>query len=189
MRALIFKYRGLLWGLFAVAIFAFPVHFSGLRTVSAIPLLVGGQLLRFWAAGIIPKYRTLTLDAPELVTWGPYAWVRNPLYAGNALMGCGWSLMAGWVWLPAFAAAYTALYALVIIPDEEKFLGVRFGDEYRNYRAATPSLIPSLSKFREKAEKSKIGFDRRKSWFMERHSLRMNLFVTGVVVLRLFVLN
>ena len=189
MRALIFKYRGLLWGLFAIAIFVFPVHFSGLRAAAAVPLLVGGQLLRFWAAGIIPKYRTLTLDAPELVTWGPYAWVRNPLYAGNALMGCGWSVMAGWAWLPAFVAAYTVLYALVIIPDEEKFLVGRFGDEYRNYRTATPGLIPSPTNFREKTKKSKIGFDRRKSWFMERHSLRMNLLVTAVVLLRLLVLK
>ena len=189
MRALVFKYRGLLWGLFAVAIFIFPVSFSALRTAVAVPLLLGGQLLRFWAAGIIPKYRTLTLDAPELVTRGPYAWVRNPLYAGNWLMGCGWSTMAGWVWLPVFAIVYWVIYAIVIIPYEESFLVSRFGDEYRNYRTTTPSLLPGLSNVREKTARGKIGFDRQKSWFMERHSLRMNLLVTAAVLLRLLVLK
>ena len=35
------------------------------------------------------------LNAPVLVTWGPYKWVRNPLYMGNFIMGMGWAVPQG----------------------------------------------------------------------------------------------
>lgn len=184
LRAAVFKYRGLLWGVFAAAIFIFPVSFSYFRTALALPLLVGGQALRFWAAGVIPKYRTLVIGAPVLVTWGPYARIRNPLYAGNALMGTGWSLMAGWLWAPAFAVVFLTVYSLVIIPDEEKFLAERFGEEYERFRRDTPSLIPRPGGA-PRAEKQGEPFDWGKSWFMERHSLRMNLLVSALLLARM----
>jgi protein-S-isoprenylcysteine O-methyltransferase Ste14 len=187
MRGAIFKYRGLLWGLFGAAILVFPVSFSAARSMIAIPLLAGGQLLRFWAAGVIPKYRTLTLDAPRLVTWGPYAFVRNPLYAGNALMGCGWSLMAGWLWVATFAAAFLSIYTFAIIPYEESFLAGKFGGEYLRYKSVTPALIPAFSG----PGRPLAGelFDPGRSWFMERHSLFMNAAVTTLVGLRLLVFD
>lgn len=189
MKALIFKYRGLIWGVFAAALLVFPVTFSAPRMFVAVPLLVYGQFLRFWAAGIIPKYRTLTLDAPKLVTDGPYAWVRNPLYAGNALIGCSWSVMAGPLWLPVFLSLFLAIYCFVIIPSEEDFLRSRFGSDYEEYLKSTPSLVPRLSRKHKRAAGSEAGFDRKKSWFMERHSLRMNVLVTALILLRMFVLK
>jgi protein-S-isoprenylcysteine O-methyltransferase Ste14 len=187
---LVFKYRGLLWGIFALAVLVCPASFSATRATLSIPFLISGQLLRFWAAGVIPKYRTLVVDAPILVTWGPYAWVRNPLYAGNALMGCGWSLLVGWWWTPAFAAAYLAIYMLVIIPCEERFLLDKFRDEYLDFRSATPALVPNLSKFRERARVMRPGlFDAKKSWSMERHSLGMNVLTTALILLRLLALD
>jgi protein-S-isoprenylcysteine O-methyltransferase Ste14 len=186
LRETIFKYRGLVWGIFAAAILIFPVSFSASRAAVSVPLLAAGQALRFWAAGFIPKYRTLTVGAPSLVTSGPYAWVRNPLYAGNGVMGLGWSVMAGPVWCAVFAAVYFALYRLVIIPLEEKFLSERFGGEYERYRRSTPSIVPALNNLRERAARGRGCFDGKKSWFMERHSLGMNVFVTVLLALRLY---
>jgi protein-S-isoprenylcysteine O-methyltransferase Ste14 len=185
-RKLIFKYRGLLWGIFAIAVLAFPAAYSALRVFAAAPLLLGGQLLRFWAAGVIPKYRTLVLDAPRLVTWGPYRCVRNPLYLGNFLLGCGWALMVGWRWVAAFAAAYFVIYSLAIIPYEESFLKEKFGEEYLLYRQATPSMLPDVACLVKRASQAgEEGFDSKKSWFMESHSLRMNILVTVLVIARL----
>ncbi|MDR1021487.1 MAG: isoprenylcysteine carboxylmethyltransferase family protein [Synergistaceae bacterium] len=181
----IFKSRGLLWGVFGLCVLVFPVAPSAWRTIFAVPLLLGGQILRFWAAGVIPKYRTLKVGAPRLVTWGPYAFVRNPLYAGNALMGFGWTLLAGWWWVAAFAVAFSLLYCLAIIPYEEAFLSGEFRDEYMAYKDATPSLVPDFYGILKKAPG--LGpFDSRASWSMERHSLFMNLAVTALVCLRLF---
>jgi protein-S-isoprenylcysteine O-methyltransferase Ste14 len=183
---ILFKYRGLIWGIFAAAILVFPVSFSAARLFAAVPLVVAGQALRFWAAGVIPKYRTLVVAAPELVTWGPYAWIRNPLYAGNGLMGLGWAMMAGWKWEAAFAVLYFGLYCLAIIPHEEKFLAERFGAEYDRYKKTTPALLPVFTRFGERAAKSAAGFVLGRSWFMERHSLRMNILVTVLVASRLY---
>jgi protein-S-isoprenylcysteine O-methyltransferase Ste14 len=186
LRKTIFKYRGLVWGIFAAAILIFPVSFSCARMAVSVPLLATGQALRFWAAGFIPKYRTLTVGAPSLVTGGPYAWVRNPLYLGNGMMGLGWAIMAGPVWCAVFAAVYFALYCLVIIPLEERFLSERFGDEYERYRRSTPSIIPCPNDLRERAVRSRGGFGGKKSWFMERHSLAMNVFITVLLAVRLY---
>ena len=186
MRETIFKYRGLVWGIFAAAILVFPVSFSASRAAASVPLLAAGQALRFWAAGFIPKYRTLTVGAPSLVTSGPYAWVRNPLYAGNGIMGLGWAVMAGPVWCAVFAVVYFVLYRLVIIPFEERFLSERFGEEYERYMRSTPSIIPCPNNLREKIIRNRGGFDGKKSWSMERHSLAMNVLVTVLVTVRLY---
>lgn len=185
MSALVFKYRGLLWGIFAAAIFVFPASFDIARTAVAIPLLVIGQALRFWAAGIIPKYRTLTVDAPILITTGPYSITRNPLYLGNGIMGCGWAVALGWAWVPAFAAAFALIYSMIIIPYEEGFLSKKFGDAYARYKASTPQLIPSPKKYRPSSE---IAFDGRRAYNMEKHSMRMNIVVTAAVIARLYFL-
>jgi protein-S-isoprenylcysteine O-methyltransferase Ste14 len=186
--AVIFKWRGLLWGIFGLCVLALPVDFSAPRMLFAAPLLALGQLLRFWAAGVIPKYRTLTVGAPRLVTKGPYALVRNPLYAGNALMGSGWSLMAGWWWVIAFTAVFFVIYSLVIIPYEETFLMGKFRDEYATYKSTTPALIPNFRCIWKVFGKTAgyARFDRAGSWSMERHSLFMNIIVTVLVCLKLF---
>jgi protein-S-isoprenylcysteine O-methyltransferase Ste14 len=186
LRETLFKYRGLVWGIFVAAVLALPSSFSWPRFCAAVPVLLAGQCVRFWAAGVIPKYRTLSLDAPRLVKWGPYAWVRNPLYAGNGLIGLGWALMVGWILVAAFAAVYFALYSMTIIPYEEQFLSSRFGEEYEIYKRSTPALIPNFSDFAFRASKNLFGFDRKKSWFMEIHSLRMNAIVTVLVLVKLY---
>ena len=186
LEAFAFKYRGALWGVFAASLFLFPSSYSLTRFALGIAFLVGGQLLRFWAAGLIPKYRTLNLDAPVLVTWGPYAYIRNPLYAGNGLMGLGWSVMAGWYWVVAFMTAFYVLYGVIIIPYEERFLGEKFGDVYQAYRKKTPPLIMNPMSLFQHKETGAYGFDRLKSWNMEKHSLRMNVLVTVILLFVLF---
>jgi protein-S-isoprenylcysteine O-methyltransferase Ste14 len=189
LSSLVFKYRGLLWSIFALAILFFPAGASRLRMAASVPLLVGGQALRFWAAGVIPKYRTLVVGAPVLVTHGPYALIRNPLYAGNAVMGCGWSLMAGRAWPPAFIAAFFVIYSVIIIPWEEGFLLQKFGESYAAYRRSTPSLIPNVAKIGRALRDRRGEFDWNKSWNMERHSLRMNIALTLLVLARLFLMR
>jgi protein-S-isoprenylcysteine O-methyltransferase Ste14 len=186
LRETIFKFRGLIWGIFIAAALIFPVSFSCARAAAAVLLLIAGQSLRFWAAGFIPKYRTLAVDAPYLVTTGPYAWIRNPLYAGNGVIGLGWSLAVGPLWSASFAVLYFALYRVVIIPFEEQFLARRFGGEYESYKRSVNSLFPGFDNLREKIRRSGGGFDRRKSWYMECHSLHMNVLVTAAIAIRLY---
>ncbi len=166
----------------------FPGHFNIIRFICGIILVLLGQLLRFWAAGFIPKYRTETIGAPILITWGPYAYVRNPLYAGNALMGLGWSLMVSWGWVGAFAAAFFLLYSLIVIPAEESFLGEKFGSSYIEYKSKVPALFPLLGAPLRAASQNERPFDAAQAWAEEIYSIRVNIVVTVIIFIRLFLL-
>lgn len=181
-----FKCRGLFWGVFAAGILIFPGDFEIVRFIIGLALVLGGQALRFWAAGYIPKYRTEVIGAPVLVTWGPYKWVRNPLYAGNAIMGLGWSLMVGWGWVIAFVIAFMLLYSMIIIPAEEEFLADKFGAEYAEFKKRVPQLIPyPRGGFPDKSPNEK-PFDAKRAREEEIYSIRVNIIVTAVIFARLF---
>lgn len=111
-------------------------------------VVLAGILVRFWAAGYIKTYRVSEVQADRLVTAGPYAHVRNPLYTGNLLIGLGYSVIANW-W-PAYLlcfAVYTYIYS-AIIPHEESFLSDAFGEAYTRYRTEVPRLWPRLRPYR-----------------------------------------
>src|SRR5512143_2999974 len=69
-------------GFLLVAAFAWFSHPTAGSLWAGIPVSVAGLALRAWAAGCLAKNR-------ELATGGPYAWMRNPLYAGTLLVACG----------------------------------------------------------------------------------------------------
>ena len=78
----------------------------------------------------------------ELVTTGPYAFVRHPIYGGILLMmiGTAIGLIPTW-WLVAAAAG---IYFLYSARAEERFMTERFPDSYPAYRARTKMLLPLL---------------------------------------------
>ena len=146
LRAKAFKYRGGVWTALFVVILVLAHPVPG-RIAVGIILVVLGQLLRFWGAGCIKRYRGEQVKAEELATWGPYALVRNPLYVGNGLIGLGWGWIAG-PWATAvFCVTFWVLYDLLIVPHEEEFLRGKFGAEYENYCARVGRFFPkSLSR-------------------------------------------
>ncbi len=147
----IFPYR--LWIGLAVAVAALewlapaPLFGPGHRGphTLAVALIVGGLALRGWAAGCAGGHtRSARIEAPRLVTAGPFAHVRNPIYLGTFGLGLGVALLIGDPRALGLAvAALGALYA-AIVPAEEAFLARQFGAEYGRYRAAVPRLVPRL---------------------------------------------
>jgi protein-S-isoprenylcysteine O-methyltransferase Ste14 len=84
----------------------------------------------------------LTKERHELVTSGPYRWVRHPLYGTGLTLFVAIGLMAGsWLVLLVSAIGWILLRWLVI-PLEEEALVAKFGDRYRDYRQRTGRLIP-----------------------------------------------
>lgn len=69
----------------------------------------------------------------HLVTSGPFAVSRNPIYLANTLLLIGIGLIGGMGWfiLLAFVASF-ATSKLAIRP-EEKVLAAKFGKRYRDY--------------------------------------------------------
>ncbi len=177
----VFRLRGAIWtALFiAIAFIASPTPGS---VALGVPFVLAGQGVRFWAAGTIMRYRGEKVSARGLVTWGPYAWCRNPLYVGNFLIGLGWSVMASFYAILVYAAFFFVVYFVGIVPLEEKFLSATFGEEYSRYRARVPSFIP-----RQPQKKALRGpFSSGVLWKSERHSFLVTLFGTLVLVLKMF---
>ena len=78
----------------------------------------------------------------RLVTSGPYAHVRHPMYAALIVFAAGVAL--GW----NTPIHWCAAAALAVVLDrktwrEERLLRVRFPD-YADYSARTPRLVPAL---------------------------------------------
>ncbi|MDR2527928.1 MAG: isoprenylcysteine carboxylmethyltransferase family protein [Synergistaceae bacterium] len=174
-----FHLRGGVWTLlfFAILLLARPTALSALM---GLPLVVLGQAFRFWAVGCIGRYRGEWVGAEALATWGPYAFVRNPLYTGNGFIGLGWGLMAGlWATL-AFVVIFVLLYTMLIVPHEEAFLLEKFGDEYRHYKERTGRFFPKGWP----GGRIKGSFDTRVLWRSERYSLLTTVVGTFLILAR-----
>lgn len=76
----------------------------------------------------------------ELVTTGPYAYVRHPIYSGMLLAMLGSSLVKGISWLILFVlfGVYFVLGALA----EERTMTRKFPEAYPAYQRRSKMLIP-----------------------------------------------
>jgi protein-S-isoprenylcysteine O-methyltransferase Ste14 len=79
-------------------------------------------------------------EKPELITGGPYAFVRHPIYTGIifAMLGTGLTVGAWWFFVLLIAFGYF----LISAHREEKDMLQNFPDAYPAYRARTKRLIP-----------------------------------------------
>ncbi len=180
-RAHAFHLRGGIW-----AILFFVILFGAAPTPCSmclgLPFIILGQLLRFWAVGCIRRYRGEKVGAEKLTTWGPYAFVRNPLYVGNGLIGLGWGIMAGFWPAVTFVLAFILLYVIMIVPHEESFLTEKFGEEYLAYRASTGAFFPK----KWPTGRIKGAFDRSILWISERYSFAVTAFGTTLIIIKGF---
>jgi len=77
------------------------------------------------------------------VDWGPYRFVRNPMYTGLLVLGLGLGLaFERW----SLTAAMTLIFVLLAIRTrrEETYLIARFGDQYRDYMNRVGRFFPAL---------------------------------------------
>ncbi len=145
----VFANRGTLLALPAVALAALgkPGAFS---IACGLPLAFAGEAVRMWAVGYSGvTTRGDAVTAPALVTAGPYAYVRNPLYVGNFLTAAGFAVaftgrnsVAGKLLLVGGSlAAMLAVYT-VIVPHEESYLRATFGAPFDDYVQRVPPVVP-----------------------------------------------
>ena len=112
-----------------------PIGFAALVVGAAVTAAIVGWSLR----ALPPETR-----GKELVTGGPYRYVRHPLYA--AFLGpfaFGFALfLDGWFFL-AWAALQYPIWHLNVAA-EERLMRRGFGDEYAEYCRRTPRFVPRM---------------------------------------------
>lgn len=86
----------------------------------------------------------LTKREHELVTSGPYQWVRHPLYAVATVAFISLGVLAGNWFLILLPVVGIGAVLLIVIPREEAELIKKFGDAYREYQRHTGRLMPRL---------------------------------------------
>ena len=79
-------------------------------------------------------------EGHELVTSGPYACVRHPIYSGLMLAMIGSAFTAGLLWLLGLVVYF--IYFIFAARSEEKTMLTQFPDAYPAYRRRTKMLIP-----------------------------------------------
>lgn len=101
--------------------------------------LVGalGLWIRAYAAGYLYKQEVLTVN-------GPYAYTRNPLYLGSAVMALGAAITTR-SWISAFLLLlYFAVFYSKVMRREERELRERHGAAFEEYASAVPLFFPRL---------------------------------------------
>jgi protein-S-isoprenylcysteine O-methyltransferase Ste14 len=72
-------------------------------------------------------------SASHLVTGGPFAFTRNPIYLANTMLTIGAGLMSGIVWFLPLAAIAAVLTQEMAIKREEAHLAAKFPKAWRDY--------------------------------------------------------
>ena len=77
----------------------------------------------------------------ELVTEGPYRWVRHPIYTGLLIAFAGSAIARGeWRGVLAVVIVFAGFWRKLKL--EERWMIETFGDAYLRYRAKVRALIP-----------------------------------------------
>ena len=117
---------------------------SPIAEILAVAVTVLGAFIAFsarkalganWSAEVVIK------QDHELVDWGPYRWIRHPIYLGVVLMVAGVALTAATA-AALIGFALVVLAAFIKIDMEEQLLLRHFSDRYGQYRQRTKRVLP-----------------------------------------------
>ncbi len=117
--------------------------------IAGIFLMLLGVIFRMYTAGYLSGTHTTTsINADYICTSGPFAYIRNPLYVGNFVIGLSLVIAFNeWYGYLVFALHYITAYS-ILIPYEEKFLADKFGETFTEYRAHSRRFLPKLKPFK-----------------------------------------
>jgi protein-S-isoprenylcysteine O-methyltransferase Ste14 len=118
----------------ALAVFTVAVAAASVWLVSSAVRTLGKQ----WA------YAARLVEGHELITEGPYRFVRNPIYTGmlGMLVATGLALQH-WIQL-AVGIVLFAIGTVIRVRSEEKLLRAAFGKEFDDYARRVPAVLPGI---------------------------------------------
>lgn len=108
-----------------------------LRTLSLV-MLVPGVIGWLWSAALI----LIRVPQGRLITNGPFAIAKHPLYTSVALLVLPWVGFLLNTWLGAVLGVVLYIASRMYAPEEETGLEAAFGDEWRAYAGRV--LLPWL---------------------------------------------
>ncbi len=120
------------------------IHSEALQVLGCV-LFACGLGLAVWARIYLGRNWGMPMtqkDEPELVTSGPYGYVRHPIYSGILLGFLGTGLATNLYWL--IGMAVIGAYFIYSATVEERQISASFPEAYAAYRERTKMLVPFL---------------------------------------------
>ncbi len=114
---------------------------SGIYLVSLL-LIIGGTVFAVWATLSLARSISIMPEARGLVTSGPYAVVRHPLYLGEFVVLFGIALQHSMPW-SLLLLGLQCVFQFERMKNEERVLARAFPD-YADYMARTARLLPGV---------------------------------------------
>jgi protein-S-isoprenylcysteine O-methyltransferase Ste14 len=125
-----------------------PLSPLALGEAGGIALLMAMSVALFaWASRTMGRNWSIvarTRSDHELVTTGPFAYTRHPIYAAMALLLIALAIGLGNEWRLIVTLPLYALGTWLRIAEEEKLLRDAFGADYDAYAARTKRFVPGL---------------------------------------------
>ena len=150
---------------------AFGNGFEEAWDIACYALALTGLALRVVTVGFVPAgtsgRNAVKQNAEALNTTGMYSVVRHPLYFANFVVFISFILLFKSLLLVLLMGLAYFLYYERIMMAEEKFLGDKYGDQYREWAAKTPAFLPRLYGFVRPA----LPFSWRSALLREFHTL------------------
>jgi protein-S-isoprenylcysteine O-methyltransferase Ste14 len=153
--------RRLIVYLFALALLLLAKPHPVLYPVG-VALIAMGEALRLWACGHLRKNQ-------DVIMSGPFAYLKNPLYAGTLLIVSGFCFAASnpdepsrwllYVGLPLFLAVFFFYYFPYKVGVEGDRLRRRFGEKFDVYDENVPNLVPRLTPYRPEGGGEPLPWD------------------------------
>jgi len=109
--------------------------------VASTLVIVGGTVVAVWGLVVLGRCFGILPEARGLVTRGPYAWVRHPVYVGELVSGLGLIVVRPHVATLALYGVFLVLQYTRTVLEEDALARV-FPDDYAAYRRRTGALLP-----------------------------------------------
>ena len=120
-----------------------PIWLRGLGAVTAA-LMIPSIAWMFLSIGNNITATQSTRQNHQLVTNGPYQFIRHPLYTFGFIFVCGITCLSALWWL-GVGMIPPMIILMLRTPIEEARLIEVFGDDYRNYMKRTGRFFPKLA--------------------------------------------
>jgi protein-S-isoprenylcysteine O-methyltransferase Ste14 len=120
------------------------IPYDGVAIAGAV-MMLGGLTFRVWSIRTLASAFSATVQIKEgqqLITRGPYRWLRHPSYTGAWVLMMGVAfLVHSWAGLLIMGPGMLWVYSLRIA-TEERTLESAFGVHYRELRKKTWRMVP-----------------------------------------------
>jgi protein-S-isoprenylcysteine O-methyltransferase Ste14 len=186
IRQWMFRYRSYTPIPFLILMIVFAASTAWSLLIGLVILLLG-EAIRFWGVSIAGAETRTTgaVGGTYLITTGPFAYVRNPLYVGNMTMYAGLGVMslALFPWLLIVAMVWFYVQYTLIVSKEEEYLRDHFGEQYREYCGHVRRFLPRLTAYRSASPPPK-RFSFGQGIDSERRTLQAMVIVVILLLVR-----